>query len=328
MLENAILFSLSANQSLAASIAKKLHAKLGERSIKKFPSGETIVEPIDTVRGKQVFIIQSTCPPVNENLMEVLIFIDALKRASAKEINLIVPYFGYARQDRKAKPRQPITAALVAHLLTTAGVNRVVTVNLHAAQIQGFFSCLVDDLTAVPLLGKSIAKERNGDFSNVVVVSPDHGGVNRARDLAEQWGTTIAIIDKRRNSKLEPEAMHIIGDVAGKDCFMIDDMIDTARSACIGANALKKAGAKSVSIMCVHPVFSDPAYDLLKEGLFDQIVCTNSIPLDERFNKLSSIKVISLASMLAECIDRITRDAPLSAVYDAYATPESLKLNS
>ena len=328
MLENAILFSLSANPSLASSIAKKLHVKLGERTIKKFPSGETIVEPVDTVRGKQVFIIQSTCPPVNENLMEVLIFVDALKRASAKEINLIVPYFGYARQDRKAKPRQPITAALVAHLLTTAGVNRVVTVNLHAAQIQGFFSCLVDDLTAVPLLGKSIAKERNGDFSNVVVVSPDHGGVNRARDLAEQWDTPIAIIDKRRNSNLEPEAMNIIGDVAGKDCFMIDDMIDTARSACIGANALKKAGAKSVSIMTVHPVFSDPAYELLKDGPFDQIVVTNSIPLDERFNNLSTIKVISLASMLAECIDRITRNAPLSAVYDAYATPESLKLNS
>lgn len=320
MLGNSILFSLSANQDLAESIANKLGVELGSRSIRKFPSGETIVEPGESVRGKDVFIIQSTCPPVNENLMEVLIFVDALKRASAREINLICPYFGYARQDRKAKPRQPITSALVAHLLTTAGVDRVVTVNLHAAQIQGFFSCLVDDLTAVPLLGHAVISTGR-DLSNVVVVSPDHGGVTRARDLGEQFDAPIAIIDKRRNSKLEPEVMNIIGDVAGKDCIMIDDMIDTGRSAVNGANALKKAGAKSVSMAAVHAVFSDPCYDLISKGPFDEIFVTDSIPLSERFQKLGSIHVVSLANMLAECIQRIVLNKPLSAVYAAYADP-------
>lgn len=326
MKDNAILFSLSANQDLAEAIAEELHVQLGTRTIKHFPSGETIVEPVETVRGKQVFIIQSTCPPVNENLMEVLIFVDALRRSSAAEINLIVPYFGYARQDRKAKPRQPITSALVAHLLTTAGVDRVVTVNLHAAQIQGFFSCLVDDLTAVPLIGKAIIAEGH-DFNNVCVVSPDHGGVNRARDLAEQFDAPLAIIDKRRNSKLEPEAMNIIGDVKGKDCIMIDDMVDTARSACIGANALKKAGAKSVMMAAVHGVFSDPAYELLKDGPFDELIVTDSIPLPEKFRALPFVKVVSLSSMIAECIDRIVNNEPLSAVYAAYADPAMIKMN-
>lgn len=316
-LENAILFSLSANQVLASSIAEKLGMPLGERSIRHFPSGEVIVEPVETVRGKDVFIIQSTCPPVNENLMETLVFIDALRRSSAREINLIIPYFGYARQDRKAKPRQPITAALVAHLLTTAGVDRVVTVNLHAAQIQGFFSCLVDDLTAVPLLGRALFQEDN-DTSNVVVVSPDHGGVARARLLAEQLDTPLAIIDKRRNSRLEPEAMNIIGEVKGKDCIMIDDMIDTGKSAVIGANALLSAGAKSVKIAAIHAVFSDPCYDLISKGPFEEVIVTDSIPLDERFAKLPFVKVVSLANMLAECIDRIVTNEPLSAVYAAY----------
>lgn len=323
MLKNSVLFSLSANEELASSIAKKLGVPLGQRIIRRFPSGETIVEPNESVRGKDVFIVQSTCPPVNDNLMEVLIFIDALRRSSAKEINLIVPYFGYARQDRKAKPRQPITAALVAHLLTTAGVHRVVTVNLHAAQIQGFFSCLVDDLSAVPLLGNAIKAEHK-DLSDIVVVSPDHGGVNRARDLAEMFSAPIAIIDKRRKSNLEPECMNIIGDVAGKDCYMVDDMIDTGRSACIGASALKKAGAKSVKIAAIHPVFSDPCYDLLSEGYFDEIIVTDSIPLPEKFASLP-IRVVSLADMLAECIDRIVHNAPLSAVYVAYGDPLSAK---
>ena len=315
--DKAIVFSLSANEDLASSIADLLHVKLGERSIKHFPSGETIVEPIDSVRGKQVFIVQSTCPPVNQNLMEVLIFIDALRRSSAREINLIVPYFGYARQDRKAKPRQPITAALVAHLLTTAGVDRVVTVNLHAAQIQGFFSCLVDDLNAVPLLANQI-KEENEDFSNAVVVSPDHGGVARARVLAEILNTPLAIIDKRRGNNLEPEAMHIIGDVAGKKCIMIDDMIDTGKSACIGAKALLGAGATGVKIAATHAVFSDPCFDLMKNGPFEEIIVTDSIPLNDNFKSLKCVKVVTLAKMLAECIDRIVNDEPLSAVFSAY----------
>ena len=315
--ENAVVFSLSANEDLASSIADLLHVKLGERSIRKFPSGETIVEPIDTVRGKQVFIVQSTCPPGNENLMEVLIFIDALRRSSAREINLIVPYFGYARQDRKAKPRQPITSALVAHLLTTAGVDRVVTCNLHAAQIQGFFSCLVDDLNAVPLLARQIQLEQK-DFSNVVVVSPDHGGVARARVLAEILNTPLAIIDKRRSNNLEPEAMNIIGDVVGKRCIMIDDMVDTGKSACIGAKALLDAGATGVQLAAVHAVFSKPCYDLMKNGPFEEIIVTDSIPLTPEFRELKLVKVVTLANMLAECIDRIVNNAPLSAVYSAY----------
>lgn len=315
--DNAVLFSLSANQELATSIANILGVKLGETNIHRFPSGEIIVEPIDTVRGKKIFILQSTCPPVNENLMEALIFIDALRRSSAKEINLVCPYFGYARQDRKSKPRQPITSALVAHLLTTAGLDRIVTVNLHAAQIQGFFSCLADDLTAVPLLARAI-QEKQSDFSNVVVVSPDHGGVNRARKLAEILDTPIAIIDKRRSNTLEPECMNIIGEVKGKDCIMIDDIIDTGKSAVIGAKALLEAGATSVKITATHPVFSDPAYSLLENGPFEEIIVTDSIPLDERFKKLPSVTVVSLANLLAECIERIDKDAPLSAVFAAY----------
>ena len=323
MLDNAVLFSLSANQDLAEEVAKKLGVTLGERIIKKFPSGETIVEPVDTVRGKDVFIIQSTCPPVNENLMEVLIFIDALRRASAHEINLIVPYFGYARQDRKAKPRQPITAALVAHLLTTAGVDRVVTVNLHAAQEQGFFSCLVDDLTAVPLLGNDVI-ESCKNSENVTVVSPDHGGVNRARDLAEMLDAPIAIIDKRRNNKLEPEVMNIIGDVKGRDCIMIDDMIDTCRSAIAGAKALKANGAKSVRMMAVHAVLSDPCYSLLKEeNPFDSIIVSDSIPLSERFKELGIFRVVSLSTVIAETIDRIVNNVPLSGVYSAIGHKDS-----
>lgn len=323
MLDNAVLFSLSANQDLAEKVAEILGVTLGERIIKKFPSGETIVEPVDTVRGKDVFIIQSTCPPVNENLMEVLIFIDALRRASAHEINLIVPYFGYARQDRKAKPRQPITAALVAHLLTTAGVDRVVTVNLHAAQEQGFFSCLVDDLTAVPLLGNHVIECAN-NCENVTVVSPDHGGVNRARDLAEMLDCPIAIIDKRRNNKLEPEVMNIIGDVKGRDCIMIDDMIDTCRSAIAGAKALKANGAKSVRMMAVHPVLSDPCYELLKnDNPFDAIIVSDSIPLPERFKELGIFRVVTLATVIAETIDRIVNNVPLSGVYSAIGHKDS-----
>ena len=323
MLDNAVLFSLSANQDLAQEVASKLGVKLGERIIKKFPSGETIVEPVDTVRGKDVFIIQSTCPPVNENLMEVLIFIDALRRASAHEINLIVPYFGYARQDRKAKPRQPITAALVAHLLTTAGVDRVVTVNLHAAQEQGFFSCLVDDLTAVPLLGNDVI-ESCKNCENVTVVSPDHGGVNRARDLAEMLDAPIAIIDKRRNNKLEPEVMNIIGDVKGRDCIMIDDMIDTCRSAIAGAKALRANGAKSVRMMAVHAVLSDPCYSLLtEENPFDSIIVSDSIPLSERFKELGIFRVVSLSTVIAETIDRIVNNVPLSGVYNAIGHKDS-----
>lgn len=317
MLENTLIFSLSANKDLANKVASALGMEVSEVSLRRFPSGEIIAEPIETVRDKDVYIIQSTCPPVNENLMELLIFVDSLKRSSAREINVIIPYFGYARQDRKAQPRQPITSRLVADLLKVAGVDRVVIVDLHAPQIQGFFSCLVDELTAIPLLGHTIQKDLGVDTSNMVTVSPDHGGVNRARRIAEKLNTPLAIIDKRRTKSGSPEVMNIIGDVKDKDCYIIDDMIDTAGSAVAAAAALKQAGAKTVKIAATHAVLSDPAFERLSHSDFDQILVTDSIPLPSKFNSLN-VKVVSLAAMLAAVIKRIQNGEPLSVVYEMY----------
>lgn len=317
MLENTLIFSLSANKDLANKVASALGMEVSEVSLRRFPSGEIIAEPIETVRDKDVYIIQSTCPPVNENLMELLIFVDSLKRSSAREINVIIPYFGYARQDRKAQPRQPITSRLVADLLKVAGVDRVVIVDLHAPQIQGFFSCLVDELTAIPLLGHTIQKDLGVDTSNMVAVSPDHGGVNRARRIAEKLNTPLAIIDKRRTKSGSPEVMNIIGDVKDKDCYIIDDMIDTAGSAVAAAAALKQAGAKTVKIAATHAVLSDPAFERLSHSDFDQILVTDSIPLPSKFNSLN-VKVVSLAPMLAAVIKRIQNGEPLSVVYEMY----------
>lgn len=317
MLENTLIFSLSANKDLANKVASALGMEVSEVSLRRFPSGEIIAEPIETVRDKDVYIIQSTCPPVNENLMELLIFVDSLKRSSAREINVIIPYFGYARQDRKAQPRQPITSRLVADLLKVAGVDRVVIVDLHAPQIQGFFSCLVDELTAIPLLGHTIQKDLGVDTSNMVTVSPDHGGVNRARRIAEKLNTPLAIIDKRRTKSGSPEVMNIIGDVKDKDCYIIDDMIDTAGSAVAAAAALKQAGAKTVKIAATHAVLSDPAFERLSHSDFDQILVTDSIPLPSKFNSLN-VKVVSLAPMLAAVIKRIQNGEPLSIVYEMY----------
>lgn len=317
MLENTLIFSLSANKDLANKVASALGMEVSEVSLRRFPSGEIIAEPIETVRDKDIYIIQSTCPPVNENLMELLIFVDSLKRSSAREINVIIPYFGYARQDRKAQPRQPITSRLVADLLKVAGVDRVVIVDLHAPQIQGFFSCLVDELTAIPLLGHTIQKDLGVDTSNMVTVSPDHGGVNRARRIAEKLNTPLAIIDKRRTKSGSPEVMNIIGDVKDKDCYIIDDMIDTAGSAVAAAAALKQAGAKTVKIAATHAVLSDPAFERLSHSDFDQILVTDSIPLPSKFNSLN-VKVVSLAPMLAAVIKRIQNGEPLSVVYEMY----------
>lgn len=317
MLENTLIFSLSANKDLANKVASALGMEVSEVSLRRFPSGEIIAEPIETVRDKDVYIIQSTCPPVNENLMELLIFVDSLKRSSAREINVIIPYFGYSRQDRKAQPRQPITSRLVADLLKVAGVDRVVIVDLHAPQIQGFFSCLVDELTAIPLLGHTIQKDLGVETSNMVTVSPDHGGVNRARRIAEKLNTPLAIIDKRRTNSGSPEVMNIIGDVKDKDCYIIDDMIDTAGSAVAAAAALKQAGAKTVKIAATHAVLSDPAFERLSHSDFDQILVTDSIPLPSKFNSLN-VKVVSLAPMLAAVIKRIQNGEPLSVVYEMY----------
>ena len=309
-----VVYSLSANKELANEVAKILGVNVSPCNVSHFADGEVLCEPIDSVRDKDVYVIQSTCNPVTSNLMEILVFVDALKRASAGRINVVIPYFGYARQDRKAKPRQPITSKLVANLLATAGVHRVITVELHAAQIQGFFDCLVDELTAIPLLAQYFKKKVN---PNTVIVSPDHGGVNRARRFAEKLNLPIAIIDKRRVAANVAEVMNIVGDVEGKDCLMVDDMIDTAGSCSAGAKLLKAKGAKTVSIACTHGVFSGPAAERLLDGTFDEIVTTDSIPLPEKM-KHEKVTVLSLAPMIASVIDHIENHEPVSLVYDVY----------
>ena len=314
MLNRTMIFSLSANKKLAEDIANELDMKVSEAHVTHFADGEILCEPVESVREKDVYIVQSTYTPVTENLFEILVFVDACKRASSRKINVIIPYFGYARQDRKSKPRQPITSRLVADLLKTAGVDRVISVDLHAPQIQGFFSCLIDELTAIPLLATHYEKDNN---SNLVVVSPDHGGVNRARRVAERINAPLAIIDKRRTGPNVAEVMNIVGDVQGKDCLMVDDMIDTAGSARAGALALKANGAKSVKICCSHGLFSGPASERLLDGVFDEIVCTDSIPLPERM-KSDRVKVVSLAPMISKVIENIENGVPVSKVYNIY----------
>lgn len=314
MLNRTMIFSLSANKKLAEDIANELDMKVSEAHVTHFADGEILCEPVESVREKDVYIVQSTYTPVTENLFEILVFVDACKRASSRKINVIIPYFGYARQDRKSKPRQPITSRLVADLLKTAGVDRVISVDLHAPQIQGFFSCLIDELTAIPLLATHYEKDNN---SNLVVVSPDHGGVNRARRVAEKINAPLAIIDKRRTGPNVAEVMNIVGDVQGKDCLMVDDMIDTAGSARAGALALKANGAKSVKICCSHGLFSGPAAERLLDGVFDEIVCTDSIPLPEKM-KSDKVKVVSLAPMISKVIENIENGVPVSKVYNIY----------
>lgn len=315
MLNNALIFSLSANKELAKDVADILGLPVSEALVNHFADGEILCEPVESVRDQDVYIVQSTCNSVTEHLFEILVFVDACKRSSANEINIIMPYFGYARQDRKSKPRQPITARLVADLLKVAGVDRVITVDLHAPQIQGFFSCLVDEMTAIPLIADYYYSQDN---SNVVVVSPDHGGVNRARRVAEVLNVPIAIVDKRRPKPNEAEVMNIVGNIAGKDCILIDDMIDTAGSCTAAAKALKEKGATSVRIACTHGVFSKGCCGRLNSGIFDEIVTTDSIPLRPELNSEGRFKVLSLAPMLARAIDHIQNGKPLSVVYDLY----------
>lgn len=313
--KDALIFSLTANTQLTKDVAKLLGLEVSPVSVSHFADGEIMCEPINSVREKNCYIIQSTCGPATEHLFEILIFVDAIKRSSAKSITVLIPYYGYARQDRKSKPRQPITSRLVADLLKTAGVNRVVCVDLHAPQIQGFFSCLVDEMTAIPLLASHFADR---DTSDWITVSPDHGGVNRARKVAERLNTPLAIIDKRRSKPNEAEVMNIIGDVSGKHCLMIDDMIDTAGSCSEGAKALLAKGAKDVRIACSHGIFSGAAPKRLLVGnLFQEIVTTDSIPLKEEM-KNEKVTVLSLAPMLAKIIEHIELGLPLTYVYDMF----------
>lgn len=308
------VFSLSSSKKLAQDIASILGTKVGNCKVHHFADGEILCEIGESVRGKDVFIVQSTSNPVTENLMEILVLTDALKRASAREITAVIPYFGYARQDRKAKPRQPITSKLVADLLTTAGVNRVVTVDLHAAQIQGFFDIPVDEMQALPLLIKYFRKKKVQDLC---VVSPDHGGATRARKMSEAFDCPIAIIDKRRPKPNVAEVMGIIGNVEGKNCILIDDMIDTAGTITAGVDMLKQKGAKDVYIACTHGVLSGPAIERLSTCAAKEVVITNTIeiPQDKKFDKLVSV---SVAGLLAHTIENIENDLPVSDVFTQY----------
>lgn len=308
------VFSLSSSKKLAQDIASILGTKVGDCKVHHFADGEILCEIGESVRGKDVFIVQSTSNPVTENLMEILVLTDALKRASAREITAVIPYFGYARQDRKAKPRQPITSKLVADLLTTAGVNRVVTVDLHAAQIQGFFDIPVDEMQALPLLIKYFRKKKVQDLC---VVSPDHGGATRARKMSEAFDCPIAIIDKRRPKPNVAEVMGIIGNVEGKNCILIDDMIDTAGTITAGVDMLKQKGAKDVYIACTHGVLSGAAVERLSTCAAKEVVITNTIeiPQDKKFDKLVSV---SVAGLLAHTIENIENDLPVSDVFTQY----------
>lgn len=307
------LFSLSSNVSLAQAISNELQVPLSVCEVTKFADGEISVNIDETVRGHKVFIVQSTSSPVNEHLMELLIFIDALKRASAKEINIILPYYGYSRQDRKSKSRQPISAKLVADLLTVAGATRVICLDLHAAQIQGFFNIPIDNLTSMPLFQQYI---REQNIENAVIVSPDHGGANRARLLAEQFHWDIAIIDKRRPMPNVSEVMNIIGDVKGKNCIIFDDIIDTAGSVYNAAKALKNSGALDVYAFASHAVFSGKAVERLSDKeLFKQVVVTDSIQLTEE-KKFDNLSFISVGALFAGAIQRIVDDQPISPLFN------------
>ena len=304
------LFAGNSHRALAEEIAEIMGKPLGDAVVKQFSDGEISVTINETVRGVDCFIIQSTCAPVNDNLMETLILVDAMKRASAGRINVVMPYYGYARQDRKAKARDPITAKLVANLLVAAGVDRVVSMDLHAAQIQGYFDIPVDHLLGMPVLVEYY-KEMNLD--DLVVVSPDHGSVTRARKMAEPLNAPIAIIDKRRPEPNKSEIMNIIGDVKGKNCIVIDDMIDTAGTICNAGKALMDLGAKSVRACATHAVLSGPAMDRLNESPFEEVVLLNTIPLKEDAG--DKFKTLSVAPLFAETIKRIHDSEPISGLY-------------
>ncbi|GAB4113404.1 MAG: ribose-phosphate pyrophosphokinase [Candidatus Caldatribacteriota bacterium] len=309
------MFAGNSNQKLAQEICQHLNIALGKAEISRFPDGEIQVKIDESVRGEDIFIVQSTCPPINENLMELLIMIDALKRASAGRITAVIPYYGYARQDRKTRPREPISAKLVANLLVSAGANRILTMDLHAGQIQGFFDIPVDQLEGVTILAEYF-KEKNLD--NIVVVSPDVGGTARAREFAGRIGKSIAIIDKYRSSFDDVEIMHIVGEVEGRTAILVDDIIDTAGSVNRGSQALLSAGAKEVYVCATHPVFAYPAQERLKKSLQDsickEIVVTNTIPLKENHN-LKGIKVLSVAGLFAQAISRIHNDLSVSELF-------------
>lgn len=314
-MENLKIFSGNSNIELARKVAQEAGVPLGQSKTSAFADGEIQVEIQESVRGQHVFLIQSTCPPVNQNYMELFIMLDALKRASAAHITAVVPYFGYARQDRKVAPRAPISAKCVADLLTTAGADRVVCLDLHAAQIQGFFNVPVDHLFAIPTLARTF-REKYGSGDDYVVVSPDAGGVERARAFAKRIDATMAIIDKRRSGPNEAKALNLIGEVKDKTAIIVDDMVDTAGTLTQGVDALLKHGAKRVLALGTHPVLSGPAITRLKESQIEKLIVTDTIPLTLESQKSGKIEVVSIAPVLAEAIKRIHGNDSVSSLFD------------
>jgi len=312
MLERIRVFSGNANMALAQKICDKLGVPLGKANVTTFSDGETRVEINENVRGMDVFIIQSTCPPVNVTLMELLIMIDAMKRASADRITAVVPYYGYARQDRKVAPRAPISAKLVADLITSAGAQRLLSMDLHAGQIQGFFNIPVDNLFATPVLIDYMKRNYRED---TVVVSPDTGGVERARAFGKRLGASLAIIDKRREGPNEAQVMNIIGNIQGKRVIILDDMVDTAGTVVQAAHALADAGALEVSVCCTHPVLSGPAVDRISKSNIKEFVVTDTIPLSEKAAGCERIKVLSVSGLLSEAVRRIYYDDSVSSLF-------------
>lgn len=306
------IFSGNANRKMAEEICSYLGVPLAAAEVKKFSDGETSVDIGENVRGQDVFVIQPTCPPVNDHLMELIIIVDALRRASARRITAVMPYYGYGRQDRKVRPRVPITAKVVAEMLMAVGTRRVLCMDLHAGQIQGFFNIPVDHLYAAPVLLRYMRKTFAED---VIMVSPDAGGVERTRAFAKRLNAGLAIIDKRRERANECQAMHVIGDVAGKTVILLDDMVDTAGTLCGAATKLKEMGAKEVHACCSHPVLSGPAIDRLEKSCIKSLVVTNSIPLNGKAEKCKKIKVLSVSELLGEAIRRINSEDSVSYLF-------------
>lgn len=312
--DNLMVFTGNANPELAARVVKHLDINLGKISVSKFSDGEIAVELLENVRGRDVFILQPTCAPTNDNLMEVLAMVDAMKRASAGRITAAIPYFGYARQDRRPRSaRVPISAKLVANMLQSAGVDRVLTVDLHADQIQGFFDIPVDNIYATPILINDIQRQ---NIENLTVVSPDVGGVVRARAVAKMLNADLAIIDKRRPKANVAEVMNIIGEIDGRTCLLIDDMIDTANTLCKAASALKQRGAERVLAYASHPVFSGEAVNRLSSSDIDQVVVTDTIPLSQAGAACDRIRQVSIAGLLAETIRRISNEESVSYLFN------------
>jgi ribose-phosphate pyrophosphokinase len=309
------VFSGNSNPVLAEKICECLNVPLGKAKVKNFSDGEIMVEIGENVRGRDIYVVQSTCSPTNNNLMELLIMMDALKRASAATITAVMPYYGYARQDRKAAPRTPITSKLVADLVTAAGADRVVTVDLHAGQIQGFFNIPVDNLYAAPVLLAHLKTRFAADLDNLVMVSPDAGGTERARAFAKRLGCTLAVIDKRRTGPNVAEVMHLIGDVKGKSAIILDDMIDTAGTLTQAALALKNHGAANVYACATHGVLSGPAIDRINASVIEKVVITDTVPLGDKAALSDKIRVLSVAELLAEAIRRIHEDESVSSLF-------------